>query len=89
MGKTLLHHVIFRLISCVLLMTAIAANIFSNYAAKCILVCAAVVCIVWSFVNMIFLFARMKKYNGFWGLGLVLEPCIWEILIIFATQLLK
>lgn len=86
-GDTLLHHLIFEIISYVLIAAAITANIFSKEVAKWLLMCTLIVCVMWVTVNVIILGIRLKKDEIERGFGLepmfLLFPLIMLRYIIF------
>ncbi|MCM1524753.1 MAG: hypothetical protein NC120_09880 [Ruminococcus sp.] len=88
MGDTLLYHLIFRIISFILIVTAVLTSLFSEFTAKCILVGAAGACVIWAVVNMIILLVRAIKGYDFWRQGLGLEPSIWALLIMVIGKLI-
>lgn len=90
MGETALHHLIFRIITIVLIAASLFVNMFSNVIAHWILLFAVVVCAIWLGVNIILLGIRMgrKDFNIRDGLGF--EPIFFLIpialILVFILQ---
>lgn len=79
MGETALHHLIFRIITIVLIVATLIVNMFSNVIAYFILFSAALVCAIWLFVNIILLGIRMGKKDFDIRDGLGFEPMFFLI----------
>ncbi len=79
MGETALHHLIFRIITFVLIIATFFANIFSNAVAHLVLLSAAGVCDIWLGVNVILLGIRMGQDDFEVRDGLGMEPLFFLI----------
>lgn len=63
-GDNLLYRLVFRSIALIMIVAALIANIFSDLAADWILLCATLVCVIWSVTDMIIFFhCKKNRYN--------------------------
>lgn len=90
MGETALHHLIFRIITIVLIAASLFVNMFSNVTAHWILLLAVGVCTIWLGVNIILLGIRMKRKDFNIRDGLGFEPIFFLIpialILVFILQ---
>lgn len=79
MKETALHHLIFRIITIILIIATLITNTFSDTIAYFSLLSAALVCVIWLSVNTSLLCIRMgkKDFNIHDGLGF--EPIFFLI----------
>jgi len=77
---TATHHLIFRCITYILIVSIFIGNIFSNNAAKILLYITLIICAVWLFTNAVILLKRINEdADEAFHRGLGLEPIFFML----------